>query len=110
MSLVLQRRMELLHRMFTPAQLEQLMPGFAAWTDEEQRACHHCWVPDDEEEINQALAREYLDEEELAGDEVETRRDIMQDQVVEGLNKLHARMLEGGAAPEDLRLIICFDN
>ena len=27
-----------------------------------------------------------------------------------GLNKLHARMLEGGAAPEDLRLIICFDN
>ena len=110
MSLVLQRRMEFLRQIRTPAQLEQLMPGFAALTDEEQRASHYCWVPDDEEEINQLLAREYLDEEELAGDEVETRRDIMQDQVVRGLNKLHARMLEGGAAPEDLRLIICFDS
>ena len=109
MSLVLERRMELLRNSNWGHHLLQ-QPRFAAMTDEEQRASHYCWVPDDEEEINQLLAREHLDEEELAGDEVETRRDIMQDQVVRGLNELHARMLEGGAAPEDLRLIICFDN
>tara|TARA_B110001452_G_C15168759_1_gene406256 strand:+ start:255 stop:863 length:609 start_codon:yes stop_codon:yes gene_type:complete len=101
------------------------IPGFAEMTPAvQQQTC--------DQEIALLLAREGLEDEEpeeptpeeegLRGVDAEanaeaasaaagpTRREVMGDDVVSGLHELQTRMLEGGAAPEDVRLIICFDN